>query len=387
MALCCEVLELRTLLSGPTSILGQLTGTVAIQGNLDVPGEIDAYAFTVKDDSQVYFDSLTSNANFNWSLAGPAGHTVSSRSFAGSDGAGIANPVLDLVAGSYTLTVSGSGNAFGAYGFRLLDLKTAPLLTVNADVSGTLVGGNSTNDYQFAASAGDSYSFSSVATTAAANDDWRLVDPFGDIVASQSLNMNLGTVTLLASGTYTLLTEGSILNSSDTTYTIHASLLGHTAPVFSGTPLTLGTLVNGTLATVSQKDAYTFSLASNSQLYFDSLTNNPNLNWSLSGPAGNSVSSRVFNGSDGGNIGNPVLNLVAGNYTLTVAGSATGAYSFRLSDLAAAAALTPGTAVNGTLAGGNSTNLYQFTATAGQSLYFASQITSGTGRRQRPAAG
>ena len=279
-----------------------------------------------------------------------------------TDGASLTSPVLDLVAGSYTLAVFGSGNAFGAYGFRVLDLETAPLLAVNADVSGTLVGGNTTNTYQFAASAGDTYSFSSVATAGATNDIWRLVDPFGDIVASQPLNTNLGTVTLIASGTYTLLTESSIVNSSDATYTIHAAFLGNTPPTTSGTPLTVGTAINGTLATASQKGAYTFTLASNSLLYFDSLTNNPNLNWSLAGPAGSAVSSRVFNGSDGASISNPVLNLVAGNYTLTVAASASGAYSFRLSDLAAATALTPGTAVNGTLAGGNSTNLYQFTA-------------------------
>src|SRR5579863_2734953 len=223
MAQCCELLEVRSLLSGPTSVLGELTGTVTIQGNLDVPGEIDTFTFSVKDDSQAYFDSLTKNANLNWSLAGPAGQTVASRPFTTSDGAAFANPVLNLVAGSYTLTIAGSGNAFGAYGFRLLDLETAPLLAVGADVSGTLVGGNSTNTYQFTATAGDSYSFNSVTTTGATNDDWRLVDPFGDIVASQPLDTNLGTITLLASGTYTLLTEGSIFNSSDATYTIHAS--------------------------------------------------------------------------------------------------------------------------------------------------------------------
>ena len=72
-------------------------------------------------------------------------------------------------------------------------------------------------------------------------------------------------------------------------------------------------------------------------MYFDSLTNNSNLNWTLVGPAGTAVSNRSFSGSDGLNLsGNPVLNLVAGTYQLTVAasGSTTGAYQFRLWDLA-----------------------------------------------------
>ena len=76
MAVCCEILEVRSLLSGPTSVLGELTGTVTIHGNLDVPGEIDRYTFTLKDDSEVYFDSLTNKNTLNWSLAGPAGNSV-----------------------------------------------------------------------------------------------------------------------------------------------------------------------------------------------------------------------------------------------------------------------------------------------------------------------
>ena len=100
-------------------------------------------------------------------------------------------------------------------------------------------------------------------------------------------------------------------------------------------------------------------------------------------PGGTAVSNRSFTGSDGFfGPSNPVLSLPAGAYTLTVAGSgqATGAYSFRLPDLAAGATVTPGTAVSGTLSPANSTDIYRFTASAGDSYYFA-RLSSNTQRR------
>ena len=115
-------------------------------------------------------------------------------------------------------------------------------------------------------------------------------------------------------------------------------------------------------------------MANPSKLYFDSLTNDDNLYWYLTGPGGTEVSSRNFQSSDGYNFGNsdPVLNLIAGNYTLTVwaVGDHTGSYSFRLSDLTTATPLTLGTAASATLNPGNSTSIYQFNANAGDSLYF-----------------
>src|SRR5205085_8240892 len=87
----------------------------------------------------------------------------------------------------------------------------------------------------------------------------------------------------------------------------------------SGGPLSLGSTVTGNFGTPGQQDVYTFHLAANALLYFDAITNNSNLQWSLSGPPGAVVSNRPFTTSDGNNITNPVLALPAGAYTLTVA--------------------------------------------------------------------
>src|SRR5947207_8324215 len=61
-------------------------------------------------------------------------------------------------------------------------------------------------------------------------------------------------------------------------------------------------------------------------------------------------------------------------------GDATGAYQFRLLDLASATALTPGTPVNGTLDPATETDLYRFTAAAGDQFFF--DVQTGLGDRQ-----
>ena len=99
-----------------------------VNGNL-TSGQQDTYTFNLPANALLYFDALTDNGNFQWSLTGPRGATVSNRSFGASDGQGIPNPVLALPTGSYTLTVSATGPTAGAYSFRLSDLATATPLT------------------------------------------------------------------------------------------------------------------------------------------------------------------------------------------------------------------------------------------------------------------
>src|SRR5262249_28779649 len=151
-------------------------------------------------------------------------------------------------------------------------------------------------------------------------------------------------------GTYTLLMEGLIGDTGTGTYTFNVS-----SSAITSTPLALGSTVNGTLATPGSQDRYTFTLAGSTLLYFDSLTNNFNLNWTLTGPAAPAVNARDF--TSGAN--NTVISVPAGDYTLTIdlPGEQTGAYAFRLWDVAQAAALTPGTPVSGELNPANETDL------------------------------
>jgi large repetitive protein len=125
-----EALEPRLLLSADL---------LPIQGTIDVPGEVDRYAFTLSEPKQVLFDAEKSDSRLNWSLAGPRGTEVSSQSFSNQDS------LLTLISGEYTLSVAGSTDATGNYQFRLLDLANGIGITPGTPISGALDPGSETS--------------------------------------------------------------------------------------------------------------------------------------------------------------------------------------------------------------------------------------------------
>ncbi len=361
-----------------------------VSGSLSAPGQQDHYTFTLPATEQLYFDSLTNNGGIQWSLTGPMGLVVNQNTFSttnafnSSDSSDLnGNPVLVLPPGTYTLTVSATGQTTGAYSFRLSDLSTATALTPGTPVSGTLNPANSSQFYQFNAAAAQAFYFARLSGSGGSSGDrWRLIDPYGNMLFSNPLGNDGGRLTLGAAGTYTVLVEGEIRDTGTAAYSFNV------APITDKTQaLTLGSAVNSSLAAPGEQDRYTFNLAAGSQLYFDSLTNSGTFQWSLTGPTGTVISNRLFNNSDALELNaDPVLALPPGDYTLTVVGSGqtTGAYSFRLSDLAEAAPLTPGTQVSGTLNPANSTAIYKFNLViaGARRFYFAQQ----SGQQQRLVA-
>src|SRR4029077_249102 len=228
--------------------------------------ERDGFTFSLSANALLYFDSLTNSANIQWSLVGPAGTAVSNRPFNGSDGI-FSTPMPILPAGAYTLTVTGVGQTTGAYAFRLSDLASATPLIPGTPVSGTLDPANSTNLYRFTASAGDQYTFLRQGGSGAPNASWRLIDPYGNVLFNNALRTSSALLTLPATGTYSLLVEGNIADTVPGTYTFTAQFQGNVPPVApSGTLLTLGSTVNGTLTAAGQQDRYLFSLAASALL-------------------------------------------------------------------------------------------------------------------------
>ena len=70
-----------------------------VHGSIDVPGQTDRYTFTLADAKDIYFDSQTAHGNaINWSLSGPRGVEVPSRSFELSDASNLSGrAALSLV--------------------------------------------------------------------------------------------------------------------------------------------------------------------------------------------------------------------------------------------------------------------------------------------------
>ncbi|MCB1940940.1 MAG: hypothetical protein KDI53_02660, partial [Candidatus Accumulibacter sp.] len=348
-----------TVVAGSAEALPVLTlGTVPVSGTLSASGEVDRYRLPLAGDTRVYFDSLTDNGNLRWTLSGPRGTVVAGRSFTASDGyQGLS--LIDLAAGDYLLSVFGST---GAYSFKLMDMDQAEVLTPDTDTSGTLSPGNETDIYRFDAAAGERFYFDRVSFSGGYYTDWRLIDPFGRPLwgPTHMYYDDVDLTTLPYSGTYYLLLEGRYHEGTASNYTINARKIDGAA----STPITLGDRVDADLGKPGEVDSFSFEIAGSAskRVYFDVLTNTTRLNWTLSGPRGTVVSGRSFGATDAAN-GRSIMDLAPGSYRLIIDGSGdvTGAYAFRLLDLASATQIVPGTPlVDQTLTPGRATEVYWF---------------------------
>ncbi len=335
-----------------------------VSGNIGQPGQIQRYTFSLAQPARVYFDSLTNQVQVNWTLDGPAGREVDRRNFRDCDGdRGFS--FLDLAAGEYTLAVAANGELTPGYSFRLLDLAKAAPIATDTDVAGSLNPANSTAVLSLNIPAGARLFFDT-AGGARGNAYWRLVDRFNQVVFAGYLSTDQGPVTFANAGAYTLFVEGDVSETGSDNYSIRV------VTEHDGTqPLTLGASMNGAIALPGQVQVYTFSLAATNQLYFDSLTNQSQITWTLDGPAGRLVDRRGLNSSDGFRGFLPLL-LTPGDYTLTIDANNdfTGGYAFRLLDFAAATAIATDTPIARTLTPANSTDILKFTEEAGAKLFF-----------------
>ncbi len=356
-------------LTGDPMTLGALLSSA-----IDVAGEVDQYIFTVSDPVSVVLD-IQSSLNMVWSLTGPKGAIVVNRAFTGTDSGQFSpSPVMVLdEPGIYQFRVQGNGGTTGSYNLRLVDIATATPLTPGTPVSGSLNPGLETDFYKFDATAGERFFFDDLSQSGG-TIYWRLIDPLGRQVFLNSFN-NVEPFAVSLTGTYTLTIEGQYTNASPINYSFNVQKVTDTT-----TALTIGATVNAAIAHAGQQNAFTFSLATAAQLYFDTFTGDGNLVWSLVGPLGTLISGRNFTSSDSGQFGSsPVMTLGAGDYRIIVDGLAervTG-YSFRLLDVAAATPITPGTPVSGSLSPGNETDFYKFDATAGERFFFDDLSQSG----------
>jgi hypothetical protein len=315
-------------------------------------------------------DTLFNAFSFSlfWTLTGPLGNVVNQRNFGSSDSFEFNGSALNLAAGAYQLNVGGVGANTGNYAFRLLNLSSAALLPPGTPQSGTLDPALETDVYRFNVTAGQRFFFD--AQTGIGNATWRLLDTFGNQVFNQGFTTDSDVLTLSQTGDYTLSIEGrQNAGTGAVAYTFNV------APVTDDTAaLAIGATVNATINEPGERDFYTFTLASPARLVMDTLFNafSATFFWTLTGPSGTVVNQRGFGASDSFDNSNPALNLVAGNYTLTVdpTGDAAGAYAFRLLNLSSAALVSPGTPQSGSLNPATETDLYRFSVTAGQRFYF-----------------
>ncbi|OZA70315.1 MAG: hypothetical protein B7X78_02880, partial [Sphingomonadales bacterium 39-62-4] len=373
---------------GNTPPANTSTGTPLVLGStvndtLSAAGETDLFTFTTAGPVRVLMDSLTLDASKTWTLVGPRGVETGPWNLRDSDSYDRSgNTVIDLpLAGSYQLRITGSA---GAYGFRLLDIAAAtPITPGPTTVSGVLTPGRSTAMYRFSGTAGETIVLDAVTGF---DGSIRLIDRFGRL-AFEPQSFNDRNFVLPTTGEYTLLLEGRIYNgaaSDDFAFVLNRPV--DPAPI----NLAFGTSYSGTIAAAGDLQRFRFSLATARLVAFDSLANTPGLSWTLNGP-GDAVT-RNFTNSDSYESGTfpPVL-LEAGEYELVVGGGfGSGAYGFRMLDLAASAQFVAGNGelVQGTPSLPNGTQVFAFAATAGERFAFQNiQQSSRTSLRLIDPAG
>ncbi|MHC5540868.1 beta strand repeat-containing protein, partial [Singulisphaera rosea] len=327
---------------------------------------VDSYKFTLASPTRLWFDSQL-GASVTLTLVGPQGAVVTNRYFYYDD-----QDLGMLPAGTYSLKVSGSAGV--AYAFNVLDFAAATAVTQGTAVSDSLNPANSAKIYRFSGTVGSTVFIDNTSLSSSDPNNpvgsWSLFDPFGAQVFDNALNVDSGRITLGATGTYTLVVRGYLNASGSVNYGFNVRPVNDTTST-----LTIGTPVTGNVASPAQNNNYTFTLAAPTRLWFDSRTNDGSLSWYLSGPQGTVLGGGAFSYDD-----QSLGLLPAGSYTLTVPGGGdyTGGYTFNLLNLATATAITPGTSVSGTLNPANSTNLYQFSGTAGSTIFLQNTAFSTT---------
>ncbi len=207
------------------------------------------------------------------------------------------------------------------------------------------------------------------------------MDPLGNQIWNNIfLNSDVDVTTMALTGTYYLSVEGR-RNQLGTNQSVTFNIRKVTD---DATPIAIETDVAGNIAIPGQIDRYTFSLSEAKLLYMDARADFQ-VFWSLvSSTIGTFVGGKNFQSTDSSD-GLSVLNLGPGDYTLVFDASAdiTGAYAFRLLDIAAAPVITPGTPVSASLNPANQTDVYRLNVTAGDRYFFdiqSIQIADGTWR-------
>ncbi len=349
-----------------------LTLDTEVTGTIADPGDSHSYTFHGDAGQTLYFDGLESDRGLDAYLYDPNGNQVFNNFYNGI-GSDVAPATLTFT-GTYTLTIYGGSyyanyGYTGSYDFILSDTAKAASLPLNTPVTGTLATGLTTNLYQFTGSAGEVIFFQGLADAPSNGAQAYLYNPANSQITNFWIE-NDSQVTLPFSGTYLLAVAGTGNASGSVSYSFEAFV--SVAPTDA---LTLGTEVTGTIADPGDSHSYTFHGDAGQTLYFDGLGSDRGLDAYLYDPNGTQVFNNFYNGI-GSDVA-PVTLTFTGTYTLTIYGGSfyanygyTGSYDFILSDTAKAAALPLDTPVTGTLATGLTTDLYQFTGSAGEVIFF-----------------
>jgi len=340
-----------------------------IAGDIDPGKSTNLYQFEGEPGQRLSFD-LDANrwSGANWVLYGP-GDTLIAAPSSGSPDFEVSLPT----AGQYTLAIAGNSSDPVAYQFQVEDLTPASIPTtgLNTLFSGTLTPGDKL-EHTFSAPAGTQILLDTLNPSINANAliRFNLLSPDGRVVLSNHDSRGDSPPLLLEqSGDYTVQIYGSSSNTSgDYALRLLELPADPTAETFN--PLEPGSVTVGTLSPGTETVVYSFASKTGQQILFNGMEGN--VNATLYDPTGKTVFSESnYRHLDTG----PLTLNQDGLYHLAISGTQTPDrdYAFQLFNFDAGRTLPLNLPVSGHLPSGQQSELYKFTGTAGQTLFFDSR--------------
>ena len=283
-----------------------LTFGQPVTSTISSPGESRIFNFTVDQYGSYFVDSLTNTRSLALNLTNEQGTSFLNRFFNSLDSFD-RYPVLNLAPGNYSITVTGTGDFVGDFGFTFTPVDSATTIVPNSPQA-ISIAGVETVAFKFDAAEGDSFFFDVVDGVDAANVWYSLVDPDGLRVFQSNRLRDFSTQPLPTTGSYTLLVEGRINNTDPQTFSINLRPTGN--PV---TAVTLGDRITTSL-TAGSSATYTFDINEGDAFVLDSLvTENVGVNFVVFDPLGQQIYQANTNIDSG-----PTTALFSGTYSVVL---------------------------------------------------------------------
>ncbi len=372
-----------------TSTQALTTGT-EYTGTIADPGDQAVFTFQGTAGQTLFLNNLGLGSNLAYTFYNAENQNINANPY--DTGPQDLGPIVLTQTGSYTLVVAAASpgsdpGATGSYDFRVLDpsqqaqpdpqASTITLMSGQATtVAGTLSTGLTVDLYTFSGAAGERLYLQGGSDSNPGGAEYTLFGFNNQRITSSDTESDAGVTILPATGTYLIAVSGQSASNSSDSYSFKIwDAVSPSQSITTGT-----TAVSGTIKNPGDQAIYTFQGTAGQTLYLNNLGLANGLSYTIYDPAGNDSfldSSGIT--SDFG----PVQLQLTGTYQIVINGSGadTGNYSFRLLDpsqqsqpdpQASTITLASGqsTSVSGTLSTGLETNLYTFSGTAGERLYF-----------------
>ena len=326
----------------------------AITGVLDPGIESQVFQFTGIEGQRLYFDSLANVSGANWLLYDPANQNLF------NVGLGSDREVTLPTDGDYALILDGfSPETTVNYNFQVVTAETQTTeLTLGEAVAGTISDPGEIDRFTFAGNAGQRLVFDGL--DADSDFDAELFSPSGDRLFRNDTDRDSNPITLIENGTYELIIDPSDETTGDYSFNLF--------DVGTETELELDTAITGVLDPGIESQVFQFTGIEGQRLYFDSLANVSGANWLLYDPANQNLFNRGL-GQD-----QEITLPSDGEYALILNGATANAtinYNFEvIAPSSVSTELTLGEAVSGEISQPGEEDIFTFTGSAGQRLYF-----------------